>query len=244
MAKDELVEAGVKLDYVKYSDKPTCLAIVSLSNSGSAAYEFVIENTATFDFNSDWLPNPQTGRPVLLHIGTLATVIEPGASVLFEWAQSVAKVAPIVFDPNIRPAVISDRKQYVMQVERWVSISSAVKVSDEDIRWLYPSLEINQVVNIWLEKGPSLIVVTFGDKGLAGYRVGGKVIVDAVKVAVADTVGAGDTIGAILVEAIVKDGLDTLTGVRLEMMLKRAAKAAAITVSRSGAHPPTLKEIE
>ena len=36
MAKDELVHSGVKLDYVKYSDKPTCLAIVSLSYAGSA----------------------------------------------------------------------------------------------------------------------------------------------------------------------------------------------------------------
>ena len=244
MAKGELVSAGVKLDHVKYSDKPTCLAIVSLSDSGSASYEFVIENTATFDFNSDWLPNPQTERPTLLHIGTLATVIEPGAAVLFEWAQSVAKVAPIVFDPNIRPAVITDRDLYVKQVELWVSISSAIKVSDEDIRWLYPTLDIDQVVNNWLAKGPSLIVVTYGDKGLAVYRVGEKVSVDAVKVAVADTVGAGDTVGAILVEAIVKDDLSSLSGVRLEMMLKRAAKAAAITVSRSGANPPTLKEIE
>jgi len=244
MAKDELVASGVKLDYVKYSDKPTCLAKVSLSESGSASYEFLIENTATFDFTSTWLPNPQTERPSLLHIGTLATVIEPGASVLFLWAQSVAKVAPIVFDPNIRPAIISNRDLYVKLVERWISISSAVKVSEEDIKWLYPSLEIEQVVDNWLVKGSSLIVVTYGDKGLVGYRVGEKVSVDAVKVAVADTVGAGDTVGAILVEAIVKDGLDSLSGVRLEMILKRAAKAAAITVSRSGANPPTLKEIE
>jgi fructokinase len=244
MAKDELVSAGLKLDYVKYSDKPTCLAIVSLSESGSAAYKFVIENTATFDFTSEWLPNPQTDHPSLLHIGTLATVIEPGASVLFEWAQSVAKVAPIVFDPNIRPAVISDRAQYVAQAERWVAISSAVKVSDEDIRWLYPALDIEEVVNNWLTKGPSLIVVTYGDKGLAGYQKDEKVSVEAVKVKVADTVGAGDTVGAILVEAIVKDGLATLTGSRLETMLKRAAKAAAITVSRVGANPPTSEELE
>jgi len=244
MAKNDLVNAGVKLDYVMYSDKPTCLAIVSLSDSGSATYEFVIENTATFDFTSTWLPNPQSERPSLLHIGTLATAIEPGASVLFEWAQSVAKVAPIVFDPNIRPAVISDRKQYVKQVERWVAISLAVKVSDEDLKWLYPTLEIDQVVNNWLAKGPSLILVTHGDKGLVGYQQGEKVSVDAVKVKVADTVGAGDTVGAILVEAIVKDGLNTLSGVRLETMLKRAAKAAAITVSRSGANPPTFKEID
>ncbi len=244
MAKDELVRAGVKLDYVKYSDKPTCLAIISLSNSGSASYEFVIENTATFDFTTNWLPKPQTERPALLHIGTLATAIEPGASVLFKWAQSVAKFAPIVFDPNIRPAVMNDREKYVIQVERWVSISSAIKVSDEDIKWLYPSLEIERVVNNWLAKGPSLIWVTYGDKGLAGYRQSEKASVDVVKVVVADTVGAGDTVGAILVEAIVKDRLDTLRGVRLENMLKRAARAAAITVSRSGANPPTLKEIE
>jgi fructokinase len=244
MAEDELVSAGVKLDYVKYSDKPTCLAIVSLSDIGSATYDFVIKNTATFDFNLEWLPNPQTDRPSILYIGTLATVIEPGASVLFEWAQSVAKVAPIVFDPNIRPAVISDRKQYVAQVEWWVSISSAVKVSDEDIKWLYPSLDVEQVVNDWLIKGPSLVVVTYGDKGLTGYRKSEIVSVDSVKVKVVDTVGAGDTVGAILVEAIIKDGLDSLMGSRLETMLKRAAKAAAITVSRVGANPPTSEELE
>jgi fructokinase len=244
MAKDELVNAGVKLDCVKYSDKPTCLAIVSISDLGSATYEFVIENTATFDFNLEWLPNPQTDRPSLLHIGTLATVIEPGASVLFEWAQSVAGVAPIVFDPNIRSAVIGDRKQYVAQVERLVAISSAVKVSDDDIKWLYPALDIEQVVNNWLTKGPSLIVVTYGDKGLAGYRKGEVVIVEAIKVKVVDTVGAGDTVGAILVEAIIKDGLDSLVGARLETMLKRAAKAAAITVSRVGANPPISEELE
>ena len=244
IAKKELITAGVKLDYVKYSDKPTCLATVSLSKSASATYEFVIENTATFDFTSEWLPNPQTDRPSLLHTGTLATVIEPGASVLFEWAKSVVKVAPIVFDPNIRPAVISDRAQYVAQVERWVAISSVVKVSDDDLKWLYPSLEIKQAVNNWLAKGPSLVVVTFGDKGLTGYQKGEQVSIDAVKVKVADTVGAGDTVGAILVEAIVKDGLENLTGSRLEMMLKRAAKAAAITVSRVGANPPTSEELE
>jgi fructokinase len=244
MAKDELKTVGVKLDYVKYSDKPTCLAIVSLSESGSATYEFVIENTATFNFTHNWLPNPKTDRPSLLHIGTLATVIEPGASALFEWAQAVAKVAPVVFDPNVRPAVISDRAQYVTQVEQWVAISSAVKVSDEDIKWLYPSLETKQVVNNWLTKGPSLIVVTYGDKGLTGYRKGEKISVDALIVEVADTVGAGDTVGAILVDAIVKDGLGSLMGSRLEMMLKRATKAAAITVSRVGANPPTSEELE
>ena len=244
MAKNELVTSDVKLDYVKYSDKPTCLAIVSLNNSGSASYEFVIDNTATFHFTSDWLPNPQTERPSLLHIGTLATVIEPGASVLFEWAQSVAHVAPIVFDPNIRPAVLGNRDEYVKKVEKWVAISSAVKVSDEDLNWLYPGKAINEIVNRWLKVGVALVVVTLGDKGVTVYRKNEQVSVDAVKVVVADTVGAGDTVGAVLVEAIVKNGLDKLTGELLKTMLNRAVKAAAITVSRTGANPPSKEEID
>jgi fructokinase len=243
MALNELQKDGVLLDFIKFSDKPTCLAIVSLNSKGGATYEFVIDDTATFDFSHAWLPDAADKKPLLLHIGTLVTAIEPAASVLFEWAKKVALVAPIVFDPNIRPAVISDRKEYVKQVERWVSVSNAVKVSDDDIYWLYPGEDLDKVTKRWLGMGPELIVVTFGDKGLAGYRENSKISVDAKKVEVADTVGAGDTVGAILVEAIIEDGLDKLTKERLSLMLDRAARAAAITVSRTGALPPGRDEI-
>jgi fructokinase len=244
MAKAELLSANVLLDYAQYSNKPTCTAKVKLSKSGSASYEFVIEGTATFDFSDLWLPDPQSLKPSLLHIGTLATVIEPGASVLFEWAQSVAQVAPIVFDPNVRTAVLGDRDGYVKKVEKWVAISSSVKVSDEDLNWLYPGKVIDEIVGKWLEVGVQLVVVTRGDKGVTAYRKHEEISVDAVKVDVADTVGAGDTVGAVLVEAIVDNGLDRLTGEVLKTMLKRAVKAAAITVSRTGANPPSKDEID
>jgi fructokinase len=244
MAKAELLAANVLLDYAQYSNKPTCTAKVTLSSSGSASYEFAIADTATFDFSDLWLPNPQDLKPSLLHIGTLATVIEPGASVLFEWAHSVAQVAPIVFDPNIRPAVLGNRDEYVKKVEKWVAISSAVKASDEDLNWLYPGKAINEIVNKWLEVGVELVVVTLGDKGITAYRENEQRSVDAVKVVVADTVGAGDTVGAVLVEVIVKNGLDKLTGEVLKSMLNRAVKAAAITVSRTGANPPSKEEID
>jgi fructokinase len=244
MAKAELISANVLLDYAQYSNKPTCTAKVTLSATGSASYDFVIEDTATFDFSDLWLPEPQSLKPSLLHIGTLATIIEPGASVLLKWAQSVVNVAPIVFDPNIRPAVLGDRDEYVKKVEKWVAISSAVKVSDEDLNWLYPSKAIDEIVNKWLEVGVELVLVTLGDKGITAYRMNEQISVDAVKVVVADTVGAGDTVGAVLVEAIVKNGLDKLTGEVLKTMLNRAAKAAAITVSRTGANPPSKEEID
>jgi fructokinase len=244
MAKAELLSANVLLDYVQYSNKPTCTAKVTLSSSGSASYEFLIGDTATFDFSDQWLPDPQSLKPSILHIGTLATVIEPGASVLFKWAQSVAQVAPIVFDPNIRPAVLGDRVEYARKVEKWVAISSAIKVSDEDLNWLYPGKVIDVIANKWLEEGVQIVVVTLGDKGITAYRENEQVSVDAVKVVVADTVGAGDTVGAVLVEAIVNNGLDKLTGEVLKTMLNRAVRAAAITVSRTGANPPSKDEID
>ena len=244
MAKAELLAANVLLDYAQYSNKPTCTAKVTLDSLGIASYEFIIENTATFDFSDQWLPDPQSLKPSLLHIGTLATVIEPGASVLFKWAQSVANIAPIVFDPNIRPAVLGNRDEYVKKVEEWVAIASAVKVSDEDLNWLYPSKAIDEIVNEWLEVGVEIVVVTLGDKGITAYRENEQISVDAVKVVVADTVGAGDTVGAVLVETIVNNGLDKLTGEVLKTMLNRATKAAAITVSRTGANPPSKEEID
>ena len=244
MAKVELRSANVLLDYAQYSNKPTCTAKVTLSKSGSASYQFEIEDTATFDFSASWLPDPQSLKPSLLHIGTLATVIESGASILFEWAKSVAHVTPIVFDPNIRPAVLGDRDEYVKKVEKWLAISSAVKVSDEDLNWLYPGKSIDEIVSKWLEVGVQLVVVTLGEQGITAYRKNEQISFDAVKVVVIDTVGAGDTVGAVLVEAIVNNGLDKLTGEVLKTMLNRATKAAAITVSRTGANPPSKEEID
>jgi len=244
IAKAELLSANVLLVYAQYLNKPTCTAKVTLDSLGIASYEFIIENTATFDFSDQWLPDPQSLKPSLLHIGTLATVIEPGATVLFKWAQSVANIAPIVFDPNIRPAVLGDRDEYVKKIEKWVAISSVVKVSDEDLNWLYPGKVIYEIANKWLEVGVELVVVTLGDKGITAYRENEQISVDAVKVVVADTVGAGDTVGAVLVETILNNGLDKLTGEVLKTMLNRATKAAAITVSRTGANPPSKEEID
>ena len=109
-AKKELDADGVGTRFCKFSDKPTCQAIVSLDEKGSASYEFVIDGTATFDFSADWLPDAYKHKPSLLHIGTLVTAIEPSASVLFDWALGVSELAPVIFDPNIRPAVIPDRE--------------------------------------------------------------------------------------------------------------------------------------
>jgi fructokinase len=243
-ARKELLDDEVKLDLALTSDKPTCLAIVSLDANNSASYEFKIEGTATFDFSLDWLPDPSRYQPKVLHIGTLVTIIEPSASVLYDWALQVAEFAPIVFDPNIRPSVMGDRDRYEAAVEKWAAISSVIKVSDDDLAWLFPGMSVEEVATRWVRDGAALVVVTRGSKGLIGFTADGAIEVPGVKIEVADTVGAGDTVGAIIVEQMVEQGILALTGDILKSVLERAAKAAAITCSRPGANPPYLRELK
>ena len=242
-AKKELSRDGVGLALSLTSDKPTCTATVTLDSKGSASYEFLIDGTATFDFNSSWLPDPERLKPSVLHIGTLVTIIEPGASALFDWAVKVGEFAPIVFDPNIRPSVMADKAKYAAAVEKWVSISSVVKVSDDDIKWLYPTDSLDVVAHRWIEAGVSAVVITRGEKGLIGFTASGMEEVDGVKVDVVDTVGAGDTVGAIVVEGIIKHSVHGLQGQVLNALLHKAAIAAGITCSRAGAQPPRAHEL-
>jgi fructokinase len=235
---------GVGLRFVKFSEKPTCQAIVTLDASGKADYEFVIDETATFDFSGDWLPDPYKLKPVALHIGTLVTVVEPAASVLFDWALEVSELAPVIFDPNVRPAVLGDREKYREQVEKWVSISSVVKVSDEDLNWLYPEEDHLDIANRWVESGVSVVVITKGADGLVGITSQGVVSAPGVKVDVVDTIGAGDTVGAVITEAVKTFGLNELHGPTLLVALEKAALAAAITCTRIGAQPPTARELK
>jgi fructokinase len=242
-ARKELSRDGVGLGLSLTSDKPTCTATVSLDLQGSASYEFLIDGTATFDFNSSWLPDPERLKPSVLHIGTLVTIIEPGASVLFDWAVKVGEFAPIVFDPNVRGSVMGDRAKYAAAVEKWVSISSIVKVSDDDITWLYPDQSLDVVAHRWIDAGVRCVVITRGAKGLIGFTANGMEEVDGVKVDVVDTVGAGDTVGAIVVEGIIKHSVHGLQGQVLNALLHKAAIAAGITCSRAGAQPPRAHEL-
>jgi len=241
MARSELLADGVNLDYAHTSINPTCTATVSLDPAGGASYDFLIEGTATFEFDHTWLPNPDN-PPAVVHVGTLATIIEPGASELFHWAKQIK--APLIYDPNIRSSVINDRALYHGIVETWASIASVIKLSDDDLTWLYPGQEERDVVRHLLHSSAELVVVTKGSEGLTAYTETDEISVPGVKVRVVDTVGAGDTVGAILVEAIVTYGLENLVGPTLHKVLIRAAHAAAITCSRAGAQPPDQSELE
>lgn len=236
LIEKELKDSGVDLSLVVLGSKPTALANAVIDQKGVASYSFELEGTITFDFSSSWLPSE---KPAVVHVGSVATLVEPGASELLSWVKGLS--VPVVFDPNVRPSILGDKNLYRAAVERWVAAASVVKLSDEDLSWLYGEDEAG-VVKRWLSDGVSVVVVTRGSEGLRGYF--GDVVIDvpAVSVELVDTVGAGDTIGAVVVEGVVKHGLAGL-GANLDSVLRRAALAASITCSRAGANPPWATEL-
>ena len=241
--REEFIAAGVGLRFTPTHDLPTCTANVTIAANGSASYRFLIDGTATFAYDEKNLPDVANENVEAIYFGTLATIIEPGASVLFERMKRAAGKVPIIFDPNIRPSVLGDRERYQAAVARFLQIADVVKASTDDIGWLYPDMNEFDVAKSWLEHGVRLVVITRGESGLVGITSEHMIEVPGIKVDVIDTVGAGDTVGAILAEGIVTHGFERALNEELSHILHRAVQASAITCSRQGAQPPYRNEL-
>jgi fructokinase len=234
-------------------ESPTSLATALIDDDGAASY--------TFDLAWE-LPGLAGRLPFmlqgtsLLHTGSIATMLEPGAADVLAAVEHAHPNATVSFDPNCRPSIIKDRDYARAQVERFVALADVVKASDEDLEWLYPGVDVLESARRWLSLGgsggPAVVVVTRGADGPWGVTAAGEAQVDAPKVEVADTVGAGDSFMAALLSGIVDRGLagaqnreelHAMPAEVLEGILGHAARAAAITVSRPGANPPTRAEL-
>jgi fructokinase len=219
----------------------TSSAAVTLDGSGAASYVFDL----------DWHLDEVAETGDVLHVGSIATVLEPGADAVLEAVRAHHGRALVSLDPNARPAITPDRADPVARVEELVTLSDVVKVSDEDLHWLHPDDDPVATATRWAAAGPGLVVVTRGGEGAVAVRPDGTTLeVPGVPVTVADTVGAGDTFSGVLVDALI--GLGVRTGDALRALSDRdvlgavttAAIGAAINVSRPGADPTSRSELD
>eukprot|EP01051_Picozoa_sp_SAG22_P008405 SAG22_NODE_638_length_8262_cov_4.658826_2_plen_153_part_00 len=152
--------------------------------------------------------------------------------------------------------MIDNAAEYNKLMLRWLPLFDMVKVSSEDLAYLYSTeeekLDLDSIANQWLEAGGlTLLLVTRGAQGTLAYRPGGaKLSVALAPVQVVDTVGAGDSYqGAMLVSLqqkgmLVPGALAGMSNADLEDTLKYAGKVAAITCTRAGADPPRANEVK
>ncbi|MBX3597003.1 MAG: carbohydrate kinase [Rhizobiaceae bacterium] len=247
MLRDTLATSNVDLSRVKFSELPTTLAFVRLAD-GHASYLFYDELTAgRMLYESDL---PAIGNEVeAMHFSCISLIPEPCGGTYETLMRREHHKRVMMFDPNIRKNFIRDKPAHLARMKRMLAMSDIVKLSDEDLDWFGEGGTTGEIAARWLTLGPKLIVVTKGADGLVAFSRSHQVAVQAERVAVVDTVGAGDTINAGILCALrdqsllTKTHLTNLTESQIESVLRFSAKAAAITVSRAGANPPAREEM-
>ncbi|WP_043474441.1 carbohydrate kinase [Kitasatospora sp. MBT66] len=204
-------------------------AVVRLDEQGRAQY--------TFDIGWTLPPVELPFRPGHLHIGSIAAVTGPGAAAVLALVERWRGRAGVSYDPNVRPALMGEHGEAVRRVERCAALADLVKASDEDLAWLYPGRDPEEVARHWLGLGPATVAVTRGPAGAFALTADGRrAEAPARTVEVADTVGAGDAFTAALLHA-------RHAGASLDAALARATAAATLTVTRPGANPPDAAEL-
>ncbi|MFJ7276514.1 carbohydrate kinase [Kitasatospora sp. NPDC098663] len=227
LIRAHLESAGVVVRAAGVARTPS--AVVRLDGQGRARY--------TFDIGWTLPPMELAEAPGAIHLGSIGAVTDPGAAAVLALVERWRGRAQISYDPNVRPALMGERAQAVRRVERCVALSDVVKASDEDLAWLYPGEDAEAVARRWLALGPAVVAVTLGADGAFAHTAGGgHARAAAVPVPVADTVGAGDSFTAAFLHA-------RAAGADLAGCLTQAVTAAALTVSRPGANPPSTAEL-
>jgi fructokinase len=246
---DELCTSKVSSSLLIRSDRPTTLAFVKLTN-GHAEYTFYDENSAGRLIKASDLPDlPKTVSTV--YFGGISLCAEPAASTYETLFLREAATRVTMIDPNIRPSFITDEVAYRARLGRMISAADIVKVSDEDLDWIVPSdAALEAKVETLHQMGAKIVIVTKGSDGASAYVYGEEAVhVSVPKVNVVDTVGAGDTFNAGFLaklsqmNCLSKTSIKSLSTDQICESLEYAVQVAAITVSRKGANPPFLAEL-
>ncbi|MDF9276889.1 carbohydrate kinase [Arthrobacter sp. EH-1B-1] len=231
-----LESQGVKLLPSSLHAARTSSATAVLQNDRAAKYHFDVEWT---------LPaRPLDAAFDVIHTGSIAAFLEPGAASVRRIFQQASKDGALLsFDPNIRPQLLPPHPVSVGMFEMMVENVDVVKLSDEDAEWLYPQIAIDGVIEKLLTRGPGLIIITRGAAGANLATKANRCRMPADSVDVVDTIGAGDSYMAAVLNLVATTKRLPRDLAELEALGSLAATAAAITVSRAGAQPPTRQDL-
>jgi fructokinase len=239
-----LEASGVRLAEGSVLPGATATALARLAPDGSATYEFDLR----WELGAATLPVD----PVAVHTGSIAAVTEPGGPAVRRLLEQARQASTTSYDPNCRPDLMGDPAVVRPQVEALVALCDVVKLSDEDAAWLAPDRSVEELATRWLALGPSVVVLTRGGAGVTAWCGAGRVDVPAPRVQVVDTVGAGDSAMAALLDGLWTHGLlgaparAALAAIGTDVLgdvVRHAVRVAALTVSRPGADPPTRAEL-
>jgi fructokinase len=260
--RDWLRASGVQLDPrstgaargTTAAGDTTSRAVAHLDQAGAPRYDLDIR----------WqLPDADPVQADLVHIGSISATLRPGSRAVGRIVEQARDRALISYDPNIRPALITEPGATRATIEALAATADLVKASDEDLSWIDPAATPEDTARRWLRARPAVVIITRGAGGATALTAAGPVSVDAPRVRVVDTVGAGDTLTGAFLAGLVDHGvlgradradradraehrqrLHRLGLAEVDDLLRFSVAAAAVTVSRAGADPPWPHEVD
>ena len=242
---EHLAANHVNTTFVERSDAPSTLGFVT-ERDGDAEFSFMANGAADTLYD----PRPRPGFPAevsYLQFGSIGLLHEPASTTITELVAEHREQCTIVFDPNVRPALITDQARYLEQFSDWLALADVVKLSARDLGWVHPD-RAEAAAGEWLKQGPRSVIVTEGADGARWFRVGHQpVAVPGLPVTVVDTVGAGDAFtGAVMVALAERSAGDgsALSDTEAEAVMRRGVAAATLNCTRSGADPPKRNELD
>jgi fructokinase len=198
---------GVLLGLPEPADVPTTLAVATVDESGSAHYGFYLEGTSAAAVDADALAAALPDDIAAVHTGTLALIMEPIGSAIEELiTKELSPETVVMLDPNCRPSAIRDREAYLSRLTRIMRRADIVKVSTEDIEYLYPGEPAETAAGRLLGEGPTLVLVTDGPRPVRAFLPGRELSAEVPPVPIVDAIGAGDTFGGTFLALWLGDG--------------------------------------
>ena len=228
----------------------TTLAFVSLDESGNRDFSFARKPGADTCLRPEEVDCSLLQQAKVFHFGTLSLTDEPAASAT-RAAVKEAKAANLLIsvDPNLRKPLWKKETDAKFAMEWSLRQADIVKISDEEIDFLWGLSPEEGAQKLLGEYGVSLVYATLGPKGCHAATAAHRVTVSSPSgIHVVDTTGAGDIFGGSAMSRFLSFGVSPrdLTEANLAEIVSFACTAASLSTQKHGGitSVPTLEEVQ
>ena len=216
----------------------TTLAFVTLDATGNRAFSFARKPGADTCLRADEVDTALIDEARVFHFGSLSLTDEP-ARAATRAAVAHAKEAGkyISFDPNLRKPLWPGEAAAKEQIEWGLRQADIVKISDEEIAFLWGLSPEEGAGKLLAEYGVQLVYATLGPRGCHfANRQGCGEVASPAGIRVVDTTGAGDIFGGSAMSRFLKIGKApaALTVEEMRAITRFACCAASLSTQSHG----------
>lgn len=216
----------------------TTLAFVTLDATGNREFSFARKPGADTCLTAEEVPYDLLDGCSVFHFGTLSLTSEPARTATRKavaYAKEHGKL--ISFDPNLRKPLWPNDEAAKEQMEWGLHQSDIVKISDEEIEFLWGLSPEEGAQKLLNEYGVRLVYATLGPKGCHfANRNGCGEVASPAGIHVVDTTGAGDIFGGSAMSRFLRfaKAPEELTVEEMRAITRFACCAASLSTQTHG----------